>query len=60
MGEGFTPFAKKNEIKVLEATTVGSSVQHQIKILVHYEDSPQGHAPVDNYYLQPSDFIVVS
>jgi len=42
--EGCTPFTKKNTIK----------------ILVDYDDSVLGPAPVNNLYLLSGDFIVVS
>ena len=59
LGGGFTPFAKKNKIKVLRATTDGSSDKPQIEIPVQYDDILQGHAAVGNFYLRSGDVIVV-
>jgi len=59
LGGGFTPFAKKNQIKVLRATSEGASVKHQIEIPVHYDDILKGHAVVGNFYLRSGDVIVV-
>ena len=58
LGGGFTPFAKKNKIKVLRATTEGS-MKNQIEIPVHYDDILKGHAAVGNFYLRSGDVIVV-
>ena len=46
LGGGFTPFAKKNKIKVLRTTTDGSSDKPQLEIPVQYDDILQGHAAV--------------
>jgi len=59
LGGGFTPFAKKNQIKVLRATSEGAGVKHQIEIPVHYDDILKGHAAVGNFYLRSGDVIVV-
>jgi len=56
---GFTPFAKKNKIKVLRVTTNGSSEKHQIEIPVHYENILKGDAVPGNFYLRSGDVIVV-
>ncbi|THJ19408.1 MAG: polysaccharide export protein [Nitrospira sp. CG24E] len=59
LGGGFTPFAKKNKIKVLRSTTDGSSDKAQIEIPVQYDEILQGHAAVGNFYLRSGDVIVV-
>ncbi len=59
LGGGFTPFAKKNKIKVLRSTTDGSSDKPQIEIPVQYDEILQGHAAVGNFYLKSGDVIVV-
>lgn len=56
---GFTPFAKKNKIKVLRVTTSGSSEKHQIEIPVQYDDILKGSATLGNFYLRSGDVIVV-
>ena len=56
---GFAPFAKKNKIKVLRATTNGSSEKHQIEIPVEYDDILKGNAIVGNFYLRSGDVIAV-
>ena len=56
---GFSPFAKKNKIKVLRVTTNGSSEKHQIEIPVQYDDILKGNATVGNFYLRSGDVIVV-
>jgi polysaccharide export outer membrane protein len=56
---GFTPFAKKNKIKVLRVTTNGSSEKHQIEIPVQYEDILKGNAVPGNFFLKSGDVIVV-
>lgn len=56
---GFTPFAKKNKIKVLRTTTNGSSEKHQIEIPVHYDEILKGNAVTGNFVLRSGDVIVV-
>lgn len=56
---GFTPFAKKNKMKVLRVTANGSSEKHQIEIPVQYNDILSGSATLGNFYLRSGDVIVV-
>ena len=56
---GFTPFAKKNKMKVLRFTGDGSSEKHQIEIPVQYDDILRGNATPGNFYLRSGDVIVV-
>ena len=56
---GFSPFAKKNKIKVLRVTVNGASEKHQIEIPVQYNDILSGNATVGNFYLRSGDVIVV-
>lgn len=56
---GFTPFAKKNKIKVLRVSPVGASEKHQIEIPVHYDDILNGSAVPGNFFLKSGDTIVV-
>lgn len=56
---GFSPFAKKNKIKVLRVTVNGSSEKHQIEIPVQYDDILKGNATLGNFYLRSGDVIVV-
>jgi polysaccharide export outer membrane protein len=59
LGGGFTPFAKKNKIKVLRATGDGAHDKHQIEIPVLYDDIVRGDAAIGNFYLKSGDVIVV-
>lgn len=56
---GFTPFAKKNKIKVLRVPSVGAGEKHQIEIPVHYDDILSGRAVPGNFFLKSGDTIVV-
>jgi polysaccharide export outer membrane protein len=56
---GFTPFAKKNKMKVLRVTVNGSSEKNQIEIPVQYDNILKGNATVGNFYLRSGDVIVV-
>jgi len=56
---GFSPFAKKNKIKVLRVTVDSSSEKHQIEIPVQYDDILRGNAMLGNFYLRSGDIIVV-
>ena len=56
---GFTPFAKKNKIKVLRVTTSGPSDKHQVEIPVQYDDILKGNAVLGNFFLRTGDVIVV-
>ncbi|MEC4888822.1 MAG: polysaccharide biosynthesis/export family protein [Nitrospira sp.] len=56
---GFTPFAKKNKIKVLRVTTNGSAEKQQIEIPVEFDNILKGNATVGNFYLRSGDVIVV-
>ena len=56
---GFSPFAKKNKIKVLRVATNGSNEKHQIEIPVQYDDILKGNATVGNFFLRSGDVIVV-
>jgi polysaccharide export outer membrane protein len=56
---GFSPFAKKNKIKVLRVTVNGASEKNQIEIPVQYDDILKGNAAVGNFYLRSGDVIVV-
>jgi polysaccharide export outer membrane protein len=59
LGGGFTPFAKKNKIKVLRVDTNGSNEKHHMEIPVQYDDILSGTATVGNFYLKSGDVIVV-
>jgi polysaccharide export outer membrane protein len=59
LGGGFTPFAKKNKIKVLRVTVNGSSEKHQVEIPVVYDDILTGDSALGNFYLRSGDVIVV-
>ena len=56
---GFTPFAKKNKMKVLRVTANGPGEKHQIEIPVQYNDILSGSATLGNFYLRSGDVIVV-
>jgi len=56
---GFTPFAKKNKMKVLRATVNGPGEKHQIEIPVQFNDILSGSATLGNFYLRSGDVIVV-
>ncbi len=56
---GFTPFAKRNKIKVLRVTANGANEKHQIEIPVHYEDILAGTAATGNFFLRSGDVIAV-
>ena len=56
---GFTPFAKKNKIKVLRLPSAGSSEKHQVEIPVNYDDILSGNAVPGNFFLKSGDTIVV-
>lgn len=56
---GFTPFAKKNKIKVLRISSAASSEKHQIEIPVNYDDILSGNAVPGNFFLRSGDTIVV-
>ena len=56
---GFTPFAKKNKMKVLRVTTNGSNEKHQIEIPVQYDNILKGNAVPGNFFLRSGDVIVV-
>ena len=56
---GFTPFAKKNKMKVLRVTANGPSEKQQIEIPVQYNDILSGSATLGNFYLRSGDVIVV-
>ena len=56
---GFTPFAKKNKMKVLRVMANGSSEKHQVEIPVQYDDIVRGNATLGNFYLRSGDVIVV-
>jgi polysaccharide biosynthesis/export protein len=57
MAGGFTPFAKKNKIRVLR--TSGSNEKHQMEIPVQYDDILKGNAVPGNFFLRTGDVIVV-
>jgi polysaccharide export outer membrane protein len=59
LGGGFTPFAKKNKMKVLRVTVDSPSEKHQIEIPVQYDDILKGNATLGNFYLRSGDVIVV-
>lgn len=56
---GFTPFAKKNKMKVLRVMANGSSEKHQVEIPAQYDDIVKGNASLGNFYLKSGDVIVV-
>ncbi len=56
---GFTPYAKKNKIKVLRVMADGSSGKHQVEIPVQYDEILKGSAVPGNFFLRIGDVIVV-
>jgi polysaccharide export outer membrane protein len=56
---GFTPYAKKNRIKVLRVMAEGPSGKHQVEIPVHYDEILKGSAVPGNFFLRIGDVIVV-
>jgi polysaccharide export outer membrane protein len=56
---GFTPYAKKNKIKVLRVMADGSSGKHQVEIPVQYDEILKGNAVPGNFFLRIGDVIVV-
>jgi polysaccharide biosynthesis/export protein len=56
---GFTPYAKKNKIKVLRVSADGPNGKHQIEIPVQYDDILKGNAVPGNFFLRIGDVIVV-
>ena len=56
---GFTPYAKKNKIKVLRVSADGSSGKHQVEIPVQYDEILKGNAVPGNFFLRIGDVIVV-
>jgi len=56
---GFTPFAKKNKMKVLRVMASAPTEKHQIEIPVQYDDIVKGNATLGNFYLRSGDVIVV-
>ncbi len=56
---GFTPYAKKNKIKVLRVSSDGQSGKHQVEIPVHYDEILKGNAVPGNFFLRIGDVIVV-
>jgi polysaccharide export outer membrane protein len=59
LGGGFTPFAKKNKMKVLRVPDNSSGEKHQVEIPVNYDDILKGNASPGNFYLKSGDVIVV-
>ena len=56
---GFTPYAKKNKIKVLRVMADGSNGKHQVEIPVQYDEILKGNAVPGNFFLRIGDVIVV-
>ena len=56
---GFTPYAKKNKIKVLRVMAEGPSGKHQVEIPVQYDEILKGNAVPGNFFLRIGDVIVV-
>ena len=56
---GFTPYAKKNKIKVLRVSAEGPNGKHQIEIPVQYDEILKGNAVPGNFFLRIGDVIVV-
>jgi polysaccharide export outer membrane protein len=56
---GFTPYAKKNKIKVLRVSADGPNGKHQIEIPVQYDEILKGNAVPGNFFLRIGDVIVV-
>lgn len=56
---GFTPYAKKNKIKVLRVSADGSNSKHQVEIPVQYDEILKGNAVPGNFFLRIGDVIVV-
>jgi polysaccharide export outer membrane protein len=57
---GFTPYAKKNKIRVLRVSTDGPNGKHQVEIPVQYDDILKGTGVPGNFFLRIGDVIVVS
>ncbi len=56
---GFTPYAKKNKIKVLRVSADGPNGKHQVEIPVQYDEILKGNAVPGNFFLRIGDVIVV-
>ena len=56
---GFTPYAKKNKIKVLRVSAEGPNGKHQVEIPVQYDEILKGNAVPGNFFLRIGDVIVV-
>jgi polysaccharide export outer membrane protein len=56
---GFTPYAKKNKIKVLRVSADGQNGKHQVEIPVQYDDILKGNGVPGNFFLRIGDVIVV-
>lgn len=56
---GFTPYAKKNKIKVLRVSADGQNGKHQVEIPVQYDEILKGNAVPGNFFLRIGDVIVV-
>lgn len=56
---GFTPYAKKNKIKVLRVSADGPNGKHQMEIPVQYDEILNGNAVPGNFFLRIGDVIVV-
>jgi len=56
---GFTPFAKKNKIRVLRSLHNGAGEKQQLEIPVQYDDILKGNANPGNFFLRTGDVIVV-
>jgi len=56
---GFTPYSKKNKIKVLRVSADGPNGKHQVEIPVQYDDILKGNGVPGNFFLRIGDVIVV-
>jgi len=56
---GFTPFASKNQIKVIRLNKPGEGKALQIGIPFNYDEVVSGKGPLGNFILQSGDTIVV-
>jgi polysaccharide export outer membrane protein len=57
---GFTPYAKRNKIKVLRVMAEGSSGKHQVEIPVQYDEILKGNGLPGNFFLRIGGVIMVS
>ena len=56
---GFTPYASRNRIQVVRASSNGNGTQHEMRIPVRYDDLLSGKGSLGNFTLKSGDTIVV-